>query len=196
MSTQLPPSHIDSLDVASEGSETLLTLITHCTAQSQPALVTPSHASNKRSHSLDRDTAIINDGYTDLIGRKSKRKISLSSTGSRLKRKGVKDALDSCDPNINHSNRLCVFCAEETLPDSSVKCDFCQESYHLACCNPDTVSTSYTDTIKLLEFLGWTCRACRSSASHVIDNLRSSIASLSADFISFVPHSCSELLHS
>jgi len=29
-----------------------------------------SHSSNKRSHSLDRDTTSINDSYTDVIGRK------------------------------------------------------------------------------------------------------------------------------
>jgi len=85
---------------------------------------------------------------------------------------------------MDHSNRLCVFCAEVMLPDSSVKCDFCQEAYHLVCCNPDPMSSSYSDKIKLLEFLGWTCRACRSSASQTMDNLRSSITSLSAQFTS------------
>jgi len=83
----------------------------------------PSHLSNKRSPSLDHDTTILDDSYTGIIGRKSKRKIPLFSTGSRTKHKAVKDARDSCELNMDCSDRLCVFCAKEMLPGSSVTCD-------------------------------------------------------------------------
>jgi len=74
LSLQLSYSHantaaVNSLDVDSESSVTL-TLVSHRTAGSQPTLVTPSHSSYKRSHSLDRDTTT-DDGYIDVFGRKS-----------------------------------------------------------------------------------------------------------------------------
>jgi len=75
--------------------------------------------------------------------------------------------------------QLCVFCVEKTMPGDNMNCDSCSEFYHFECCQ--IFVDRQAGMLKLIEFLGWTCRACRFVAASNHGLLKQSIADLSSE---------------
>ena len=59
------------------------------------------------------------------------------------------------------NNAQCEKCGANTNPHGMIKCESCDLSYHLACCN---IPQTYHDIARdLLHLAGWTCIHCRTS---------------------------------
>jgi len=120
--------------------------------------------------------------YTNVIAKKTKCR--------------TKTKLQSSDNSSPHANKtstirplptyqdmndvqLCVFCAEMTMPGDNLKCDSCSEFFHFECCQIPV--DRHADMLTLIEFLGWTSRACRFVAASNLELLKQSIADLSSE---------------
>jgi len=103
--------------------------------------------------------------------------ISHSQPTKRNKLKSSKEARRSS--YVDDDPPLSVFCAEIGRPIDSLRCDMCQGTYHLTCCQIDI--DNHSDLLSLTNFLGWTCQACRFVAASNLADLKKSIIDLSTE---------------
>jgi len=130
--------------------------------------VTEARPRRKRTHSLESNVLSITD-FTEVIGKKPKhanlklqssKLLENSQSASQTRRKTTKPQ-PSPLATEDYDDQLCVFCAETGYSNNTIKCEYCEEFYHLVCCIPEAKKDTYSDLLQLTQFLGWSFRACR-----------------------------------
>lgn len=73
-------------------------------------------------------------------------------------------------------SELCVMCQTVSTDDTSIQCDTCGHLYHLECCQVkvDDIAT----VRRIIDLLGWSCRACRSDLGKELQKLRDDVRDL------------------
>lgn len=88
----------------------------------------------------------------------------------------IRAPTDSTSPFNTAPSELCVLCQSISTPDTSIQCDSCAHLYHLECCQ---VGVSDVATVrKIIDLLGWSCKACRLDMTRELQKLRNDIIHL------------------
>lgn len=86
----------------------------------------------------------------------------------------------------------CIVCNESSSPSSTIKCETCEQHYHLICCGVG--ESDHVVVKKFIDVLGWSCKICRVDFYEEINKLRKDITKLEGKICNEVKHGKSEMI--
>jgi hypothetical protein len=87
-----------------------------------------------------------------------------------------KESNPSCEESNKSPEENCVSCAKIGLAVSMIKCQLCDDFYHIDCCG--IPKTKQKQALEMISLFGWSCKECRIDHRQTMIRMKQEISSL------------------